>query len=110
MKGQSTIYHPDGTQDIRPFRGESPSLDFLQQAVGGDIEVVPYFGTIEHGGKVVRCAVFCNEHGKMNRLPVNRPVTSLWQAAQQRSGVEIADRLVGRVVVLTGDDEFMEAL
>jgi hypothetical protein len=42
-----------------------PSLDFLQQAVGGYIEAVPGFDTIQQGDKVIPCVAFCGEQGKL---------------------------------------------
>ena len=110
MNGQAVIYHPNGTIDIRPLRNTTPSLDFLRTAVDGDLELVPLFETILQGDKLVRCAAFCNEHGKNNGLPYNHPAQVLWKAAQAREAVEVDDYLVGKIIVITGDEELMESL
>ena len=56
---------------------------------------------------------FCDEDGKGRRnLPLNRMATFAWDAAMRRDhGCGCApDYLVGNVVVVFGDREFMEAL
>jgi len=104
----------------------APSLDFLQKAVGGYIERVPLFNRILIDRKVTYCVVYCNEESKLKRQPVNRNATRLWDYAlrhlshpdgtpQFPTGLlkpsgEVSDMLVGDIVVLYGDDEFMEAV
>lgn len=109
MKGQAVTYYSTGQTDVTAFVSP-PTLDFLQAAVGGLIEAVPAFNTIEQGGQVAPCVAFCNEEGKLEGQTLNVPATALWLAAQRRDGVSIDDVLLGQVVILTGDDEFMESL
>jgi hypothetical protein len=113
MKGFGLIFCPDagsGPGELHTF--DAPvDLEFLQNAVGGYIELVPGFDRI--GGRA--CVAFCNEHGKLHlELPFNRRATQLWEEALGRSlrsprGVW-RDFLVGPVLVLYGDDEFMAEL
>jgi hypothetical protein len=110
MNGQAVTYHPNGAVETVPIRNTRPSLDFLQTCVGGCIEIVPYFNSIGQGDTAVPCVAFCNDLGKIQKLPHNNPATHLWRAAQAREKVEIADYLVGNVVVITGDEELMENL
>jgi hypothetical protein len=109
MIGTAIVIHADGTMEITQL-SNAPTLDFLQEAVAGDIAIVPHFSTVGEivKGGVVRCIAYCNEHGEDKKLPVNRIATDLWLVAQHRAGVAIDDVLLGPVVVLTGDDEFLE--
>jgi hypothetical protein len=52
--------------------------------------------------------VFCNENGKIERLPVNRGATLLWRAVA--GIVDGGDYLAGPVAIVTGDAEFMADL
>ena len=64
-----------------PVAGEPldgpPTLERMQKAVGGDIELVPHF--LSWRGRP--CVAFCNEYGKRLRLPVNRMATTAWETA-----------------------------
>ena len=101
MKGSTQIYRPDGTVDIQDWTTDPP-LKFLQDAVGGYLEAVPFFNRLAgiHGPQ--RAVAYCNEEGKLQGLPVNVHATII-------TGVPIDpnDLLVGNVVVVTGDHEFM---
>jgi len=100
MKGKTTTIKVDGgiiTQEyMRPI-----TLDELQAAVGGPIEMVPYFTRY----KGERCFAFCNEEGKGMGLPPNKEATTLWYCQ-----VVPEDILVGNVIIVQGDRAFMEAL
>lgn len=111
MRGTLLIYSPDDALVVREV-GE-PKLELLKEAIGGGyLEVVPHWTSIEHGGKRHRCVAFCDEDGKRLPQPVNRMATFAWDAALRRDcGCGCApDYLVGNVVVVFGDREFMEAL
>ena len=86
-------------------------LDALQDAVGGYIEVVPHFDTMLVEGRRERCAVFCNETGKLHDLPRNKHATALWRSAVRHRGLPpIIDELVGPVAICLGDDEWLASL
>jgi hypothetical protein len=102
MKGQAIIYHTDGSITTTELTA-SPDLEFLQQAVGGHIEVVPYFDRL--GDKP--CVAFCNEEGKLKGLPINTHATLLWGDAV---GVQPNDVLCGDVLVITGDKALLNSL
>jgi len=107
MRGTMTLIEPDSvsvTELTAP-----PELEALQHAVGGYIEQVPWF----HWFIGVPCVAFCNEEGKLRKLLYNEVATLAWTAAVMHDHGRLSgfcDRLVGPVVVLTGDREFMEAL
>lgn len=87
-----TVLKSDGTKTSRDFTNSSPSLEDLQEAVDGWLEGIP----VKSLGRGV---LFANEEGLLRGLPFNEQASSL------------AGRpLVGNVVVLTGDKEFMDAL
>lgn len=108
MKGIAVIVKSTGEFEHTEFDGESPSLDFLRKAVGGHIETVPMFDMFEDRG-VLRSnvVVFCNEEGKLTGLPYNETATYRWSLC---IGKPLRDVLVGDIVVLYGDDEFMQSL
>jgi hypothetical protein len=123
MKGKAIIYRPGAAMPEETFLAVRPPLGFLNKAVGGYIEAVPGFNSICQDGRAVPCVAFCNEEGKLQGLPFNNSATALWDRALRRivgddgglmypnglSGDEgrPADVLVGPVIVLIGDDEFM---
>lgn len=95
-----------------------PKLEELQKAVGGYLEQVPGFRTIEHKGAIRPCWALCNEDGKRLELPVNNWATMLWDRALRRSGHpglitpsgRIADWLVGNVLIIFGNQALMRRL
>jgi hypothetical protein len=103
MIGQLTTIAPDGTATFITLTG-SPTLEQLQTAVGGHIEVVPYF--TKFNGE--QCVAFCNEEGKLVGLPANRLAQMFWERAVGRriSG----DYLVGSIAIITGDDALLSSL
>lgn len=122
MQGIGLIFRPETMEpEVRRFaRANCDTLKVLQGAVGGHIELVGGFDTIEHDGDVRECAAFCNEEGKLEGLPINGIATVLWDRALKRQGgtglwqhgekTAPADVLVGSVIVVYGDAEFMAAL
>ena len=78
------ILRVDG--NIERMEGK-PTLDELQQAVGGNIEYVP----TAMGGYL-----YCNEEGKLMGLPANYPATQM---------IDFPDIIVGDVVVMEEGDE-----
>ena len=115
MRGTMTVIEP-GSVSVTQLTAP-PDLEALQKAVGGWIECVPWFNWfIElESESWVPCLALCNEEGKLEGLPYNEVATMAWAAAimhGQKSGrlSGFSDRLVGNVVVLTGDREFMESL
>jgi hypothetical protein len=115
MKGTVLIYQPGKEEPEISEVTKSPTLEFLQGAVGGFIEAVPLFNTIEYKDERRRCVVYCNEEGKLKGLPYNSRATFLWNEALPPPGLidkggAMADVLVGPIVVLLGDAAFMQSL
>lgn len=103
MKGQLTIIHVDGRTTTRAYDSVPPLKD-LQAAVGGLITGVPHFETYQ--GKP--CVVFANDEGLLEGLPLNYRGTALWRAFFPNDPATRRELgLVGDVVILTGDDEFL---
>jgi hypothetical protein len=101
---KSVILKTDGT---RVDNGTpSTSLEVLQAAVGGYIEIVPHFTTFESQ----RCVAFCNKDGKSQGLHFNDAATTAWQQAQLRLGISIDDILVGDVLIMIGTASELERL
>lgn len=124
MKGRLIIIDPASAS----LRGQlnqvvdidaTPELEVLQRAVGGSIEGVPHWDSIEQDGARVPCVAFCNEDGKAEGLRTNDLATCEWEACLQTKGMTLMSRaaggglldyLVGPIVVITGDDELMASL
>jgi hypothetical protein len=70
-----------------------PSLGRIRWVVGGFIEHVPLWDTID--GRP--CIVYCNEEGKINNLPVNIIATDMWWRAARRN---MNDVLCGHVICI----------
>lgn len=114
MKGTALIFRPGhSAPTVAPMTTEPP-LGWLQNHVDGYIQVVPGFDHIEHCGQIHRCVAFCNEEGKLKGMGLNRVATEAWEQALptglRNPKGELLDLLVGPIVVLYGDEEFMEAL
>lgn len=97
-KGVLSIY---GT-----YSNVSAPLEAYQAVVGGYIELVYGFDKFKIDGQTVPCVVFCNEEGKLYELPPNAAATRAWFKALPI----IDDFLVGDVAIVTGDQEFMDAV
>ena len=118
MQGTMIVIPPDGPlKRLAVARvSESDMLTMLQTAVGGYIEAVPHLKTYRDDDRgIVPCVAFCNEDGKRPPgLPYNQRANLLWSAALSREqrGLDspAPDHLVGTVVILFGDKEFMESL
>lgn len=105
MKGTTTLIAVDGTETAVEWSHAIP-LKFLQEAVGGYIELVPYFN--EFRGAF--CVAWCNEHGKISTPPmeVNKKANEHWAIAL--NGAAMFDTLRGPILIVQGDNEFIEAL
>lgn len=115
MKGTALIYRPGTPEpEEKELTAHTGLLELLQGAVGGYLEAVPGFLSIPYHGVRQACVAFCNEDGKREPLPLNATATELWHQALAppglRRGGGLTDWLVGPVVVVLGDREFMEEL
>lgn len=109
MIGHALIYATDGTVTlVSPLREPVP-LEWHQGHVGGYIEAIPGFDSVQLGGLVHRCVAFCNETGKLDGLPINVEATQAWADALG-GPPRMTDVLVGPVLVIWGDQELMDEL
>jgi hypothetical protein len=106
MKGLRMLTYTPGEEapTVTDF-DKVPTLAELQAAVGGYIETVPFFDKVEVDGKAVPCIAFCNEEGKLQRLPVNDLATFLWAQLGMQS-----DFLVGPVCIIYGDEKLLRQI
>lgn len=102
MKATTYTYKVDGTVEEKEWDKMIP-LEDLRSAVGGSIETVPYW--VRHKNKP--CVAFCNEEGKLHGLKYNAIADTFW--ALERSA-HVYDHLVGDIIVICGDREFMRNL
>jgi hypothetical protein len=100
VRGTFHILRADG-DEVHGIRDKPAELEWLQQSVGGLIEIIPGFTKyLNHP-----CVAFCNEEGKILELPVNKEATMAWRRCMPTS-----DILHGDVLIVSGDREFMETL
>lgn len=105
MQGKSHLILSNNPAIITNTITDPPGrlLPLLQKAVGGYIEVIPGFVKFRDE----ECVAFCNEEGKLNGLPYNDVATMLWHG---QFSFPVNDILVGNVIVITGDEEFLNGL
>ena len=85
----------------------APSMAEVEAVIGGALEQVPGFGSIDYAGSVCRCVALCRRDGKRLGLPLNVAATIMWDGALRREmGIGLigangrrADHLVGPVSV-----------
>lgn len=109
MKGALLVIPAGGEPyDIR-YEGERPGLQKMQELVGGSIEMIPLLEYVDlaDGDHPFPVEAYCNEEGKNHRLPFNEVATALWARELNRRGMQLTDVLVGPVVLVMGDKEFM---
>lgn len=104
-RGRLVVIAPDGKTTSAPLDA-APSLDALQEAVGGYIEVVPLFNSYEGGP----CVAFCNEEGKLDRLDYNPYATAAWRRALGFDPRARGDYLVGSIAIVCGPEELLREL
>ena len=110
MKGTLLVCSPNMRVLDEWPQDSPPPLEQLQAFVGGDIEAVPGWTSIQHRGIRHKCVAFFNEHGKQKALPKNHYASVLWALQWDARRGELKDHLVGPVVILYGDADFMAAL
>lgn len=118
MNGTMLIYEPLHVRPHEVALVQAPELTNLQEIVGGHLEQVGGFHAIERDGDWLACVAFVDDDSRCKQRPLNRLATLLWDQALRHAGhpgLLLADWLavewlVGTVVVLYGDLEFMETL
>lgn len=118
MIGIMLVYSPQTAAPVVTKLTKPPDVALLHETLGGYLELVPGFRSIRIDGDWKRCVAFCNEDGKREPLDVNNWATIQWDSALRHNGHpglttpdgQRYDYLVGNVVVLTGDPEFMDSL
>ena|SRR5215469_2981486 len=93
---------PDGKIEKKEIT-EAPEGEEINKAVGGYFELVPYFTNYDG----MPCIAFCNEYGKINKLPFNSTATNAWEDVAPVNG---QDHLVGTVVIITGPQSFLRSM
>lgn len=111
MRGRMLIYEPLRYRPIVDHLIHPPELTRLQHAVGGWIEEVKMFDTIDLDDAIIGCVAFCNGEGRKQDLDINVHATLLWRTALRRKNIKpINEILHGPIVVLVGDPAFFGAL
>jgi len=84
VNGTLLVYRPRRrTPEMADFAVEPWRAD-IERAVGGRLETVPGFLSIEHLGIVRRCVAFADAEAKAKKAPLNVTATLLWDSALRR--------------------------
>jgi len=112
MKGTLILFKPEAVTPEVSQLNAPPTLEELRGFIGGGyLEAVPLFKTIVHDNGVHHCVAFCDDEGKLKKLPVNYLASMMWEQSRMRANYSpVNDLLVGHVAVFIGDAEFMEAM
>jgi hypothetical protein len=90
------------------------SLLELQATVGGFVETIPHFNSIQRNGDHVRCVAYRGTDARAEELSPNHWANLLWILSLRRiHGAEHPhqeDILCGPILIVTGDPQFMESL
>ena len=97
MEGKLTILRTDGGFEIKPLK-DPHDPDPIREAVGGPIELVPYFNSF----RGEPCVAYCDEYGKVKGKPYNVTANLIWKRQD--------DVLVGDIAIVQGDRAFMRNL
>jgi len=109
MKGYIRVIRA-GKLDEQMVLNAPMKLRLLQDIAGGDVEQLPHWSTYEG----IACVVFANTDANRLRLPINKAAEEEWHYARIRDGVKgkspSENPLRGPVIIVSGDDEFMQTL
>jgi hypothetical protein len=84
VNGTLLVYRPRRrTPDMADFAVE-PSRAELERTVGGPLETVAGFLSVEYLGIVRRCVAFADADAKVKKAPLNVTATLLWDSALRR--------------------------
>lgn len=108
MHGWMLTIQTHGKQTLKEFRKPPSLAEIKAELEGGFLELIPYFTEFTVKGTQAACIAYCDEEGKIKRLPRNPVAQTLWEKACRRTITE--DLLVGPVVILWGDIEFMRSM
>lgn len=104
MPGLKIVIPANSAQPIvRVQRSRSPRLSELQAEVDGPIQMVPGFDRFESSEAVC----YCNEEGLLHELPLNSRASAAWLDSLGPGPFSYPPQLLGDVVVLVGDGEFL---
>lgn len=110
MKGQLHIIYPDKPVEVR-FVSYPVAFEEYQRILGGSIEVIRQWDHhVNYGGAMVPCLALCNEEAPMMGWAFNLHATAIWQFISRTKGIKHDQRLTGPVVVVMGDQEFLESV
>lgn len=80
-----------------------PTLERMQEIVGGWLELVPGFSRFQDE----RAVAYCDEEGRLKHLPVNALASEAWW---QSCPAQRGQTLRGTVLILHGNEAFMRLL
>jgi hypothetical protein len=112
MPGFMKVIAPDGSETVTEMY-KPADVRLLREAVGGDLELVPYFDTLPERPEQP-CQVYCNDEGKLQGFRPNSVATRGWATVLIRDGhidsletLLQRDYLAGPIAIVWGDPEFM---
>jgi hypothetical protein len=107
MRVTMLVFRPhERVAEVEHFDSE-PAMAAVEAILGGPLEQVPGFLSIEYQGAIRPCVALCRQGGKRKGMPLNVAATILWDDALRREmGIGLigrdgkrADQLVGPVII-----------
>jgi len=111
MKGTLYIYRTTRMQpEIKEYSSQLPENEINSLIGCENFEVISRFSRYRpsRSQNYLPCFAFCDEDGKRKNLLFNSMATALWEIATRNNFP--VESLLGTVVIVTGDKEFMDAL
>ena len=82
---------------LRVAMNKQPTFDFIQQVVGGSIEMVPHF--IKYEGRLVT-VVYANEEARRTTLKFNTLATQAWLSCLHGGPKRYRPQLFGDILIV----------
>ncbi len=111
MKGELLILYPMRPPERRQYFGPPPS-SIITELVEGPAQLVPLFDqVVNFDGIPSKAVAFCNEEASRLNMPDNFWASALWHFIVRSKGESRRPLILkGPVVILTGDEEFLNDL
>lgn len=110
MRGTVTIIHPDEPMEVH-ILNRAPTLSAVRELVGShSVEILPYWDQHQtFADNLVPAIVVTSATAAVDNEQFNFFATAAWHYVAKAKGTQLAKHLHGKVIVITGDEDFMDA-
>lgn len=108
MRGTLDIIWTNQPPEFRAVN-RPPRLAEFEALIGSQPDIIPQWDQhINYYGNLVSAIAVGNSDYRDPIQPFNYWATAMWHYVARARGTNIVSRITGPVVIITGDDEFME--